>query len=287
MPALDHTSRLAASSGRAAALLILGSGLVGAVGLPAHRQDGPPKNSTAIVAREGAIIERDSTPQPPIVYPGAASLRADRISDGTDTLTLLVTPPNGAERTAAVLVRAIRHMNIAGVAIVRETQHYSSMDGGGSYDTLDVNASTLAPVRYFSSSSKNAMDVHIDGPHVEGWQTDSLGVRSEVHVDSPHPFFVSMMSESFIAALPLGDGAAITLPTANPPLPAVSATVLRATTVDTLKTTGGIVPCTVVVGPGHAKFWVSRADGHLVRLSWTLPDGTTVWKLPSRDVKLR
>ncbi len=274
MPAPDRSPRLIALIGGASALFAFGSGLIGAVGLPAQQQT-------------RRVAGRDSTPMPPVLYPGAATLRPNRVSDRTDTLTLLVTPPNGAERPSSILVRGIRHVNVGGVAIVRETQHYSSVDGGGSYDTLDVSASTLAPLRYFSSNNKQAFDVHIDGTHIDGWQADSLGVRSEVHAESRHPFFVSMMSESFIAALPLGDGAAITLPTANPPASTVMATVLRSTTVDTVKTAGGVVPCTVVVGPGHATFWISRADGHLVRLRWTLPDGTTVWKLPSRDVELR
>lgn len=239
------------------------------------------------VRKAGTVWPADSIPAAQIVYPGSATLRPGRIVDFTDTLSLLVTPRDSAERLYGTLVRHVSHMNVRGVAIVRETQRYQFTDGKVSIDTLDVRAATLAPVRYISALGKAGIDVHIDGTRITGWHVDTLGARTDVDTASTHPFFVSMMTESFIGAFPLDPGAVVTVPTANPPVPTVTGTVLRSTTIDTISTSHGPIQCVVVLGPGNTTFWISRDDGHLVRLHWTLPNGTSVWKLPSRDVALR
>ncbi|HEY8310465.1 MAG TPA: hypothetical protein VIG47_07910 [Gemmatimonadaceae bacterium] len=233
------------------------------------------------------MLVADSIPAASIVYPGGATLRPARVHDFTDTLSLLITPRDSAERLYGTLVRRVFHVNTGSGTILRETQRYEFADGKVSIDTLDVNASTLAPVRYFSALGNAGIDVHIDGTRITGWRVDSLGARTKVDTMSTHPFFVSMMTESFIGAFPLDPGAVITVPTANPPVPTVTGTVLRSTAVDTINTSHGPVQCVIVLGPGNTTFWISHADGHLARLHWTLPNGTSVWKLPSRDVALR
>jgi hypothetical protein len=52
----------------------------------------------------------------------------------------------------------------------------------------------------------------------------------------------------------------------------------------TLRTASGDVECVVVQESPTTVAWVSKADGHLVRLHWALPNGTAIWKLPTRDV---
>ena len=57
----------------------------------------------------------------------------------------------------------------------------------------------------------------------------------------------------------------------------------RVTGTTTLRTAAGAVKCLVVQESPTTVAFVSSASGRLVRLHWTLPNGTTIWKLPTRD----
>lgn len=179
------------------------------------------------------------------------------------------------------------HTSDKGVALLRETQHYQFANGTTVDDTLDVDASSLAPLRYFSADHQGKFDLNIRGTQIDGWRIDSAGVRTDVHATTTRPFFVSIMSEAFVAALPLDMGKAINIPVADPPAPAVHALSLRATALDTLQTASGAVPSILVVGSGHTETWIAQDNHRLVRMHWTLPNGTIVWKLPTRDAALR
>ena len=230
-----------------------------------------------------------TTAPPPLalVSPGEAQLQPLRVSDRVDTLSLLVTAPRTGERSYATLVRRITRANDGGFPVLRETQHYEFASGTKLDDTLDVSASSLAPLRYFSADHQGVFDLTVQGTHIDGWRTDSLGVRTDVHATTTRPFFVSIMTEGFIAAFPLDMGASINIPVADPPVPAVRAVTLRATGLDTLQTAQGAVRCILVVGPGNTETWIAQDDHRLVRMHWTLPNGTSVWKLPARDAPLR
>ena len=82
-------------------------------------------------------------------------------------------------------------------------------------------------------------------------------------------------------------GATREIPVANPPAPDVHVMTLHVATMETLRTATGPVPCFAVVAPTGATMWLARDDGHVARMRWTLPDGSTVWKLPLRDAPLR
>jgi hypothetical protein len=261
---------LTASFRRCAGIILLSS-----VGGVARAQVGPTPAVT-------------STTQPVPVAPGYSSLRPDRVVNRLDTLTLLVTPKDSTERVYATLVRAVSRTVIGGAAALRETQHYMFATGRESEDTLDVLGSTLAPIRYFSARGPAAFDVRIDGKQITGWQSDSIGARSVENVEAPAAFFVSIMDEAFIAALPLELGASISMPLANPPARTVQIATLRAVAMDTITTANGKVACLRIVGPGNTTtMWIAQSDHRLVRMHWTLPNGMSIWKLPMRDAALR
>lgn len=153
----------------------------------------------------------------------------------------------------ATLVRRVVRTRVDAAEVLRETQHYEFASGVASDDTLDVDASTLAPLRYFSASGGGTFDVHIDGTRITGWRADTARRKAPVHAEAGQPFFVSIMTEAF----------------------------------ETLRTATGAVPCFVVGGPRGATMWLARDDGHIVRMRWTLSDGSTVWKLTTRDASLR
>lgn len=222
-----------------------------------------------------------------LVGPGQADLTPLRVSESLDTLSLLVTPAGAAERSYATLVRRIIRTSADSIPVLLETQHYEFANGTNLDDTLDVNASTLAPLRYFSADHHGTFDVNIADKRIDGSRTDSTGARTAVSVIATHSFFISIMSEGFIAALPLDLGATINVPMADPPAPTVRAVTLHVKGLETLQTARGSVPCILVVGPGNTETWIARDDHHLVRMHWTLPDGTSVWKLPTRDASMR
>jgi len=230
---------------------------------------------------------QDSTDSVITIKPGDTRLRPDRVAERTDTIALLVTPRDSAERSHATLIRRVAPVTAGREKILRETQHYQFADGSTLDDTLDVRASTLAPVRYFSRNRTGSFDLRIDGADVTGWQTDSLGARHVVQAHAKAPFFVSIMSEAFAAAFPFESGITFRLPLADPPSPGIRAVDFRVVGVDTLNSVHGQVVCLVVTGPGQTTSWIARSDGHLVRQHWTIPNGTTVWKLPVEDVARR
>lgn len=221
------------------------------------------------------------------IMPGDARLRPDRVVARADTIALLVTPRDSAEGLRATLIRTVARVTLGGEQLLRETQHYQFSNGNSSDDTLDVRASTLAPVRYFSRDHATAFDVHIDGTEITGWRADSSGARHSVQARASTPFFVSITSEAFAAAFPFDSGATLRLPMANPPSPDVRNVDFRAGGTATLNSAHGRVSCRIVTGPGQTTNWIARSDGHLIRLHWTLPNGTTIWKLPASDVALR
>lgn len=240
--------------------------------------------STAV---RGAAQDAKTSPAMDLVGPGQPGLSPLRVSESLDTLLLLVKAPNAAERSYATLVRRIIRTNAADIPVLRETQHYEFANGTKLDDTLDVRASTLAPLRYFSADHQGVFDVNIEDRRINGWRTDSAGARTDVGAIATHSFFVSIMSEAFIAALPIDVGTTINVPMADPPVPAVRAVTLHAKGLDTVQTARGSVPCILLVGPGNTETWIAQDDHHLVRMHWTLPDGTSVWKLPARDASLR
>jgi hypothetical protein len=222
-----------------------------------------------------------------LVGPGHPGLSPLRVLEHLDTLSLLVTPPNALERSYATLERRVLRMSVGGVPVLREAQHYQFANGTILDDTLDVRAATLEPLRYFSADHSGSFDVMIRGTRILGWRTDSIGARTDVDATATHAFFVSIMSEGFVAALPLGTDATINIPVADPPLPAVHVVTLRVIGIDTLQTAAGAVQCIRIAGPGTTETWIARDDHRLIRMHWTLPDGTSVWKLPVRDAPMR
>jgi hypothetical protein len=243
--------------------------------------------ASAAVRAEAQAAADSHAPEIALLNPGDAGLSPSRVSESTDTLSILVTAPNAAERSYATLLRRTSRMQIGGVSVVRETQHYEFANGTRLDDTLDVRASTLEPIRYSSVDHQGAFDVSIEGTRIKGWRADSLGARTNVDVTATHPFFVSIMSEAFIASLPLDAGDTINIPEADPPAATVRLVTLRATRIDTLRTARGDVPCLRIVGPGNTETWIARNDHHLVRMHWVLGDRTSVWKLPTRDATMR
>lgn len=220
--------------------------------------------------------------------PGSDLLRAARVAERWDTLVVIVSPPgDSAERVHATLFRHVSTVRLAIGNVLRETQHYGFASGPFSDDTFDVDAKSLAPRRYFSAAAGGMFDVRIDGRRIVGWRTDSTGAKTLVEVAATQPFFASIMTEAFAPAMPFAPGTTFEIPVANPPSPDVHVLPLRVTSIDTLRTARGPVPCLIVVGPAHTTTWISRGDGHVVRMRWTLPNGSTVWKLPERDAALR
>jgi hypothetical protein len=157
-----------------------------------------------------------------------------------------------------------------------------------SIDTLDLDAHTLAPRRDYSSQGAGSHDIRIDGVHMVGTRTSAdSGVRA-VDVTAAEPFVVQMMNEAFTAAYPIAEGAAFTVPVANPPDPVVRTQEWRVIGVDTLETARGKIPCLVIaIAARPITVWVEARDHNLVWLRWLLPDGSMVWKLPARDVPFR
>lgn len=226
----------------------------------------------------------DPLQSPRLLRPGQALLRPDRVLESTDTLVLMLAPAgNGAARMHATLVRRVVRTRVNAAEVLREMQHYEFASGVASDDTLDVDASTLAPLRYFSASGGGTFDVRIDGTRITGWRADTARRKASVDADAGQPFFVSIMTEAFAAAFPFDSGATREIPVANPPAPDVHVMALHVTAIEALRTATGSVPCFVVVGPRGATMWLARDDGHIVRMRWTLSDGSTVWKLPMRD----
>ena len=217
------------------------------------------------------------------IAPGSPSLRPDRIRPFTDTLVLLFTPRDSAQRVYGTLVRRVERARSHGIPIFRETQHYR-LESGDEVDTLDVSATTLTPMRIVEILAKRRHALELNGGRITGtaWSAD-LGERT-IDAPLPTPFFHGMMTEAFIAALPLADGSTIHLPVAETPDAKVRMAEFRVTGSARLHTAQGPVDCFVVQESKVTTGWVSKADGHLVRLHWTLPNGTDIWKLPRRDV---
>ena len=217
------------------------------------------------------------------VAPGDSSLRADRIRSFTDTLVLLKTPRDSARRLLGTLVRRVEGTRWNGIPIFRETQHYE-LENWDEVDTLDVSAATLAPLRVVEINTKSGHTLDFSGKRMTGtvWSADS----GEHAVDAPlpAPFFHGMMTEAFIAALPLDEGSSVPLSVAETPDIDVHTAEFRVTGSVVLHTAQGPVECLVVRESERSTGWVSKADGHLVRLHWTTPDGSEIWKLPKRDL---
>lgn len=217
------------------------------------------------------------------IAPGDPSLRVDRIRSFTDTIALLKTPRDSAQRVLGTLVRRVERTRSNGTPIFRETQHYV-LESWDEVDTLDVSATTLAPLRVVEISTKSGHTLDFSGRRMTGtvWSADS-GKRA-VDAPLPAPFFHGMMTEAFIAALPLADGSTLPISVAETPDIQVRTAEFRVTGSATLHTARGPVECFVVRESERTTGWVSKADGHLVRLHWTTPDGAEIWKLPKRDV---
>lgn len=226
------------------------------------------------------------------IAPGNAALRADRVRLATDTIVVLITPRDSAERLGSTLVRRIERVRSGPEAMFRETQHYVRPNGEVEDDTLEMSARTLAFRRivevYRDSAQKLSQNVlRSDGEHLTGFVTFPDSGRREVSMPAV-PFFHDMVDESFIGALPLDSGVTIQVPLIVPPRLGVYVRPFTVTGMAMVRTADGPVECLVVQGPGKATTaWIAATDHHLVRLHWTLPNGTSIWKLPKRDANFR
>lgn len=216
------------------------------------------------------------------IAPGSPALRVDRIRSFTDTIALLKTPRDSAQRLLGTLVRRVERTRSKGIPIFRETQHYV-LENWDEVDTLDVSAATLAPLRVVEIGTKSGHTLAFSSRRMTGTVWSDSGKRV-VDAPPPAPFFHGMMTEAFIAALPLTDGSTIPLSVAETPDIDVHTAEFRVTGSAILHTAMGPVDCFVIRESERTTGWVSKADGHLVRLHWTTPDGAEIWKLPKRDV---
>lgn len=218
------------------------------------------------------------------VVPGSPLLHPGRIHPYTDSISLVVISREGAQRIAGTLVRRVVAARDSGVAVFRETQDYTFASGGTEVDTLDVAAATLEPMRVvqINATSGHALRFHDGRITGTAWSADS----GRTAVDTPlgAAFFHGSMTESFLAAFPLTPDSTLHLPVANTPDVSVRMAAFHVTGTTTLRTANGDIACLVVQESPTTVAWVSKADGRLLRLHWTLPNGTAIWKLPTHDV---
>lgn len=219
------------------------------------------------------------------VVPGSPLLRPGRIHPYTDSISLVLIPKDGAQRIAGTLVRRVREARDSGVAVFRETQDYAFTGGGTEVDTLDVSAATLEPMRIVQITATSRHELRFHDGRLTGtaWAPDSG--RRAVDVPLGAPFFHGLMTEAFLAAFPLLADSTLRLPVSNTPDVAVRMAVYHVRGTATVRTANGAVECLVVQESPTTVAWVSRADGRLVRLHWTMPNGTAIWKVPTRDVR--
>lgn len=231
-----------------------------------------------------AVLLTASTATAQTVVPGSPLLHPERIHRHTDSISLVLIPKDSGQRIAATLVRRVEDARDSGVAVLRETQNYTFATGGTEVDTLDVVAATLEPMRIVQMNATSGQDLRFHDGRLTGtaWSADSG--RKAVDIPLGAPFFHDLMTESFLAAFPLAPDSELRLPVSNTPDVAVRMAAYHVTGTTTLRTATGAVECLVVQESPTTRAWVSRADGHLVRLHWTLPNGTAIWKLPTRDV---
>lgn len=231
-----------------------------------------------------AVIFAASPSMAQTVTPGSSLLRPDRIHAYTDSISLVLIPKDSAQRIAGTLVRRVQVARDSGVAVFRETQDYTFDTGTTEVDTLDVSAATLEPMRVVQIRATSGHDLRFHDGRITGavWSADSGRIMVDVPLGAP--FFHDLMTESFLAALPLMPDSTLRLPVASTPDPTVRMAVFHVTGTTVLRTAGGAVDCLVVQESPTTVAWVSKSDGHLVRLHWTLPNGTALWKLPTRDI---
>lgn len=221
-----------------------------------------------------------------IIVPGDPSLRIDRVHLGTDTLVVLITPKDSVERTFATLVREVNRTTFDGQTVFRETQRYAYQDGTTEIDTLDVASATLALVRSIEVNIDGRNAIRVRGERLVG--TVAYPDSGERPVDRMMaPFFHDMMNEAFIGTYPIEPGFELSVPVTRFPQLVVRRTTFRIIGVDTLRTAKGPIPSLVVSSAGRVTSWLSLGDHHLLRLHWSLPDGTAVWKLPIADREFR
>lgn len=243
--------------------------------------------AVGVILALGAI--RAAAAQRSVVRPGDARLQPARVRLGTDTIVVLVDPVRGSETSVATLVRRMARVpDGAGGDDLRETQHYVYGHGVVELDTLEVSAATLA-LRHIVERSTHTRNV-LDVAHgrLRGIVTPTDSTVDRVDIAAPAAFH-DMMLEAFTAAFPFSAGASLSLPTLRPPdtgIRIIDVDVSRST--QTLRTADGPVECLVVTRRGRdVATWISKADGHIVRMRWTNADGSVTWKLPARDVPFR
>ena len=231
-----------------------------------------------------AIVLAASSAMAQTVVPGSPLLRPGRIHPYTDSISLVLVPKDSAQRIAGTLVRRVQDARDSGVAVFRETQDYTFAAGGVEVDTLDVSATTLEPMRIVQINATSRHDLRFHDGRLTGtaWSADSG--RTAVDIPLGAPFFHGLTTEAFLAAFPLSADSTLRLPVSNTPDVAVRMAVYHVTGTTIVRTASGAVECLVVQESPTTVAWVSKADGRLVRLHWILPNGTAIWKLPTRDV---
>jgi hypothetical protein len=219
--------------------------------------------------------------------PSATTLTPGRVRLATDTIALLISFPDSGEHLSSTLIRRVERIG----SVLRETQRYESHEKsrpGISYDTLDVDAASLAPLRNVFIGRGLSYDLRFSQLQMEGTMTSPDSGTRPVHAVAHEPFFPSMMQESFTAAFPYEADRAIAIRMGNPPDTTVRTSQFAFERRETIRTADGPVPSLLyTTSQRHVELWISEADGRLMRMHWSTPNGMSVWKLPARDASFR
>lgn len=223
-----------------------------------------------------------ATPPVESLGPGHPALRADRVRVGIDTLLVVLQPKAGPQRLIATLYRAIQRVHHGDHELFREVHYYDYGSDGTEYDTLEVDAHTLQMVRIIEVQGKDRTDLTYDGIHLRG-VVAADGAARQVDTAAA-PFFHDMMDDSFTGMYPFDSLKTFRVRELRPPEVQGRDIDFQAVGDTSLSTAVGLEPCIVVTRSGGVTMWVSRTDGHLVRLRVAVPDGGVAWRLPKRDL---
>lgn len=214
--------------------------------------------------------------------PGDRALRVNRVHLGVDTQLVVVQPKIGPLRIVATLYRTIDQIERNGSKLIRESHFYDYGAQGTEYDTLEVDARTLQMVRIVEIQGQDRNELTYDGKRLTGIVSTN-GSSKEVDTASAS-FFHDMMDDSFTGMYPFDSLLTFRVREIRPPDVAAREVQFRITGRDSIRTTLGFESTLVVKRDSTVTMWVSKADGHLIRLRVDLPTGVVAWRLPKRDL---
>ncbi len=210
--------------------------------------------------------------------PASNAMRAARVTAVTDTFTISNYRAGKVWRSST-LVRQVERVTDRSRNTLRQAQTYLTPDGV-TVDTTWIDATTLAPIRYYADIYGERQTFAFDGMTVKGSVVPKDSASRDTSFTAPAPFFNAVAMDLVHQAVPLDSGDVLTFSIYNPPRGSIDVVLTHVQRERLPLKQGGEIEAVKLLFNGRSHLWVDARNGRLLVNGGGM-GGNAFWKVRS------